>query len=127
MAKFSSSQIRNICLVGHSGDGKTSFAEAMLYLSKATDRLGKTPDGNTVCDFDPEEIKRGFSIQSAVAPVIWKDVKINLLDTPGYLDFVGEVRQAVRVADAALATIEPVISEPPPRENVLIVPLGIEP
>ncbi|MBO5039858.1 MAG: elongation factor G [Clostridia bacterium] len=106
MNKFTTAQIRNVCLLGHGGSGKTSLAEAMLYLSKATDRLGKTPDGNTVCDFDSEEIKRGFSIQTAVAPVIWKDVKINLLDTPGYLDFVGEVKQAVRVADAALIVVD---------------------
>ena len=106
MNKFTTAQIRNVCLLGHGGSGKTSLAEAMLYLSKATDRLGKTPEGNTVCDFDSEEIKRGFSIQSAVAPAIWKDVKINILDTPGYLDFVGEVKQAIRVADAALIVVD---------------------
>ena len=83
MNKYVTAQIRNVCLLGHGGSGKTSLAEAMLYLSKGTDRLGKTPEGNTVCDFDPEEIKRGFSIQSSLAPVFWKDVKINLLDTPG--------------------------------------------
>ena len=106
MNRFTTAQIRNICLLGHGGAGKTSLAEAMLYLSKATDRLGKPAEGNTVCDFDPEEIKRGFTIQSAVAPAIWKDVKINILDTPGYLDFVGEVKQAVRVADAALIVVD---------------------
>ncbi len=106
MNKFTTAQIRNVCLLGHGGSGKTSLAEAMLYLAKATDRLGKTPDGNTVCDFDAEEIKRGFSIQSAVAPMVWKDVKINVLDTPGYLDFVGEVKQSIRVADAALIVVD---------------------
>ena len=106
MNKYVTAQIRNVCLLGHGGSGKTSLAEAMLYLSKGTDRLGKTPEGNTVCDFDPEEIKRGFSIQSSLAPVFWKDVKINLLDTPGYLDFVGEVKQAIRVADAALIVVD---------------------
>ncbi len=106
MNKFETAQIRNVCLLGHGGAGKTSLAEAMLYLAKATDRLGKTPEGNTVCDYDSEEIKRGFSIQSAVAPAVWKNVKINILDTPGYLDFVGEVKQAVRVADAALIVID---------------------
>ncbi|MBE6636225.1 MAG: GTP-binding protein, partial [Ruminococcaceae bacterium] len=106
MNKYVTAQIRNVCLLGHGGSGKTSLAEAMLYLSKGTDRLGKTPEGNTVCDFDPEEIKRGFSIQSSLAPVFWKDVKINLLDTPGYLDFVGEVKQSIRVADAALIVID---------------------
>lgn len=106
MNKFTTAQIRNVCLLGHGGSGKTSLAEAMLYLSKATDRLGKPSEGNTVCDFDPEEIKRGFTIQSAVAPAIWKDVKINILDTPGYLDFVGEVKQSIRVADAALIVLD---------------------
>ena len=106
MNKFTTAQIRNVCLLGHGGSGKTSLAEAMLYLTKGTDRLGKTPEGNTVCDFDQEEIKRGFSVSSAIAPVYWKDIKINVLDTPGYLDFVGEVRQSVRVADAALIVLD---------------------
>ena len=78
-------------MLGHGGDGKTSIAEAMLYLAKATDRLGKVADGNTVCDFDPEEIKRGFSLSTSLANFEWKGKKINLLDTPGYFDFVGEV------------------------------------
>ena len=89
MANFSSDAIRNICLLGHGGDGKTSIAEAMLYLAKATDRLGKIADGNTVCDFDPEEIKRGFSLSASLAHFEWKGKKINLLDTPGYFDFAG--------------------------------------
>ena len=106
MNKFTTAQIRNICLLGHGGSGKTSLAEAMLYLTKASDRLGKTSEGNTVCDFDAEEIKRGFTIQSSIAPVYWKDCKINILDTPGYLDFSGEVMQSLRVADAALIVID---------------------
>ncbi len=106
MNKFPTSQIRNICLLGHGDSGKTSLAEAMLYLTKASDRLGKTSEGNTVCDFDPEEIKRGLSIQSSIAPVYWKDCKINIIDTPGYLDFSGEVMQSIRVADAALIVID---------------------
>ncbi len=106
MNKFTTSQIRNVCLLGHGGSGKTSLAEAMLYLTKASDRLGKTSEGNTVCDFDPEEIKRGLTIQSTVAPVYWKDCKINILDTPGYLDFSGEVMQSIRVADAALIVVD---------------------
>ena len=81
MAKFETGNIRNIALLGHGGSGKTSFAEAMLYISGGTDRLGKTADGNTVCDFDPEEIKRKFTISTAIAPVIWKGCKINVLDT----------------------------------------------
>ena len=106
MAKFNTKQIRNIALLGHGGCGKTSLAEAMLFLTGGTDRLGKTPDGNTVCDYDAEEIKRGFSISSAIAPVIWKDIKVNVLDTPGYLDFVGESLQALRVADSALICVD---------------------
>ncbi|MBQ7715874.1 MAG: GTP-binding protein, partial [Clostridia bacterium] len=106
MSKYSTQQIRNICLLGHSGSGKTSLAEAMLYITKGTDRLGKPADGNTVCDFDPEEIKRGLSISSALAPVYSKGIKINVLDTPGYLDFVGEVKQSVRAADAALIVVD---------------------
>ena len=106
MAKFSSDAIRNICLLGHGGDGKTSIAEAMLYLAKATDRLGKIADGNTVCDFDPEEIKRGFSLSASLAHFEWKGKKINLLDTPGYFDFAGEVQQAVAVAGSAIIVLE---------------------
>lgn len=106
MAKIETAKIRNIALLGHGGCGKTSFAEAMLYVTGGTDRLGKTPDGNTVCDYDPEEIKRGFSISSAVAPVMYKGCKVNVLDTPGYLDFVGEVRQALRVAGNAVILVD---------------------
>lgn len=106
MDKIISKNLRNVCLAGHSSDGKTSLAEAMLYLSKATDRLGKTSEGSTVCDFDEEEIKRGFSLSTAIAPVFWKGMKINLLDTPGYLDFIGEIRQSFRVADSALIVVD---------------------
>ncbi len=106
MAKFGTSNIRNVALLGHGGSGKTSFAEAALYISGGTDRLGKTADGNTVCDYDPEEIKRGFTISTSIAPVVWKDCKINFLDTPGYLDFVGEVKQSLRVAGAAVIFVD---------------------
>ena len=98
--------IRNVCLLGHGGNGKTSLAEAMLYLAKETDRLGKTDDGNTVCDFDAEEIKRKFSLSTAIAPLTWKGVKINLIDTPGYQDFSGEVAQGLRVAGTALIVMD---------------------
>ncbi len=94
--------IRNVCLAGHSGHGKTSVAEAMLYLSKATNRLGKISDGNTVLDYDAEEKKRGFSISLAVAPISWKGKKINIIDTPGYLDFSGETAEGMRIADSIL-------------------------
>lgn len=99
-------QIRNVCLLGHSGSGKTSVTEAMLYFTKSTDRMGKPADGNTVCDYDSEEIKRGFTLQTSIAPVIWKDVKINLIDTPGYLDFVGEVLQGISVADSSVIIVD---------------------
>ncbi len=105
MANMVSKQIRNVCLLGHSGSGKTSLAEAMLYYTKSTDRLGTIGDGNTVCDFDAEEIKRGFTISSALAPMIHEDRKLNIIDTPGYLDFKGEVRQALRVARNAIIVI----------------------
>ncbi|MBP3367829.1 MAG: elongation factor G, partial [Clostridia bacterium] len=78
MADITTKNIRNVVLLGHGGSGKTSIAEAALYLGKATDRLGKTTDGNTVCDYDPEEIKRGFSLGLTMASFQWKDMKINL-------------------------------------------------
>ena len=106
MDRMNPKSIRNICLVGHSGSGKTSLAEAMLFLSKTTDRLGNISDGNTVSDFDEEEIKRGISISTTVLPVEWLDKKINILDTPGYIDFGAEVAQAMRVADSALIVVD---------------------
>ena len=99
---YSAQNIRNICLLGHGGNGKTSLAESMLFLTGGTDRLGKPADGNTVCDFDPEEIRRQISISTAVAPVEYNGCKINVLDTPGYFDFSGEVMEALQVADAAI-------------------------
>ena len=98
--------IRNVCLVGHSGHGKTTLAEAMLFMTKATSRFGKISDGNTVLDYDKEEIKRGFSISLAVAPITWKNTKINFIDTPGYLDFYGEVAEGVSVADSAVIVVD---------------------
>ena len=106
MDMVSTKQIRNICLLGHGSAGKTSVAEAMLYISGGTDRLGTVGEGNTVLDYDPEESRRGYSIQAAVAPVMWKDAKINVIDAPGYLGFVGEVREAVRVADSAVIVVD---------------------
>ena len=98
--------IRNVALLGHSGGGKTSLAESMLYISRLTDRLGTTTDGNTICDYDPEEIKRGYSISAATAPLLWDGAKINILDTPGFFDFEGEARQCVRAADAAIIVVD---------------------
>lgn len=99
---YSMEKIRNICLLGHSGNGKTSLAESMLYLNGATDRLGKVADGNTVGDYDPEEIKRKISISLSTMHVEHEKHKINILDTPGYYDFAGEVAQALRVADSGI-------------------------
>ena len=105
MKLYDTSNIKNFCLLGHGNAGKTSLAEAMLYTSGNTERLGRTADGNTVMDFDPEEIKRKFSISTALASCEWNGVKFNILDTPGYFDFVGEVQEAVRVADAAVIVL----------------------
>ena len=106
MEKVYTKSIRNVALLGHSGGGKTSLAESMLYISRLTDRLGNVADGNTVCDYDPEEIKRGYSVSSAMAPMLWNGTKINILDTPGFFDFEAEVRQCVRVADAAIIVVD---------------------
>jgi len=94
--------IRNICLLGHSGSGKSALAESLLYMTGAIDRMGKNADGNTVCDYDPEEIRRNISISTAVAPVEYNKYKINVLDTPGAFDFSGAVMEALRAADAAI-------------------------
>ena len=102
MANYPVNKIRNVCLMGHGGDGKTSLVESLLNIAGVTDRVGKIADGNTVCDFDPEEIKRKFSISTAVAPVEFNGCKINLLDTPGFFDFESEVNCALRVAESAL-------------------------
>ena len=103
--QYTTDKIRNICLLGHGGDGKSALAEALLYFTGSTDRLGTAAQGNTVSDFDPEEIKRQISISTSVIPVEWKGKKINLLDTPGYFDFEGEVLQAVRMAETALVVV----------------------
>lgn len=105
MKLYDTANIKNFCLLGHGNSGKTSLAEAMLYTAGNTDRLGRTADGNTVMDFDPEEIKRKFSISIALAACEWHGVKFNILDTPGYFDFVGEVQEAVRVSDAAVIVL----------------------
>ncbi|MDD5924352.1 MAG: elongation factor G [Clostridia bacterium] len=105
MKNYTAENIRNIAMVGHAGAGKTSVAESMLYLTKATDRFGKVNDGNTVCDFDPEEIKRKASIFTAVAPIEYKDTKINLIDTPGLFDFEGGIYEGMRAAETALIIV----------------------
>jgi len=99
---YSVQNIRNVALIGHGGNGKTALAESLLYMTKAIDRMGRATDGNTVCDYDPEEVKRQISISLAVAPIEFKGCKINVLDTPGGFDFSGEVMEALRAADAAI-------------------------
>lgn len=106
MEKLLTKNIRNVCLLGHSGSGKTSLAEAMLYIAHETDRLGRVGEGNTVCDYDSEEVRRGFSLSAACATLMWKDIRVNILDTPGYFDFAGEVLECVRVADAAIIVVD---------------------
>lgn len=105
MKQYAANNIKNIALAGHSNSGKTSLAEALLYLTGAVDRLGKTADGNTVCDFDSEEIKRQVSVATAIAPLEWKGEKINLLDTPGLFDFEGGVSEGIRAAGCVIITI----------------------
>ena len=105
MDVFRTDRIRNVVLLGHGGAGKTTLAEGMAYLSGITSRMGKVTDGNTISDFDKEEIKRKFSISTSVIPIEWGKVKINVLDTPGYFDFVGEVEEAVGAADAAIIVV----------------------
>ena len=99
---YSVQNIRNVCLLGHSGSGKTALAESLLYMTGAIDRMGKAADGNTVCDYDPEEVKRQISLSTAIAPLDYKGCRINVLDTPGAFDFAGEVMEALRAADAAI-------------------------
>lgn len=105
MKQYEAKKIKNIVLAGHGGAGKTSVAESMIYLSGASDRLGKINDGNTVCDFDPEEIKRKVSVVASVAPLEWKNYKINLIDTPGLFDFAGGMHEGMRAADTALIVV----------------------
>ena len=99
---YSVQNIRNVALLGHGGNGKTSLVESMLYLTGALDRQGRTADGNTVCDYDAEEIKRQITISTAVAPVEYNGCKINVLDTPGNYDFSGDVQEALRVAELGI-------------------------
>ena len=105
LKQYDPKHIINIAMAGHSGAGKTSVAEAMLYLSKASDRLGKIADGNTQLDFDPEEIRRKVSIVTAVAPVEWKNTKINIIDTPGLFDFEGGLFEGYRAAETAVIVV----------------------
>ncbi|MFW5646925.1 MAG: GTP-binding protein, partial [Acetivibrio ethanolgignens] len=105
METYKYEKIRNVALLGHGGCGKTTLVEAMAFTTGITKRQGKVEEGNTVSDYDKEEIKRGFSMSTSVVPIIWEDTKINFLDTPGYFDFVGEVEEALQAADAAVIVI----------------------
>ncbi|NLL77268.1 MAG: elongation factor G [Clostridiales bacterium] len=105
MNVYTTDKIRNVVLLGHGGSGKTSLVEAMAYLSGITSRMGKVADGNTVSDFGKEEQKRQISISASVVPIEWDGIKINILDTPGFFDFVGEVEEAVSAADAAIIVV----------------------
>ena len=105
MKVYSASEIRNVAILGHSGSGKTTIAEAALNVAGVTTRIGKVDEGNTVSDYDAEEIRRKVSISTSIIPVEWKDTKINFMDTPGYFDFAGEVKQALRAADLALIVV----------------------
>ena len=106
MASFDMKRIRDVVFLGHSGSGKTSLADAMLYLCGGSDRLGNTAAGNSAFDTDPEEIKRKISISAGFAPLTWKDIRINIIDTPGFSGFAGEVSQALRVADSAIIVLD---------------------
>ena len=102
---YTTDKIRNVCLLGHGGAGKTSLAEAMAYLGGITSRMGKIADGNTVSDYGKEEVKRQISISTSLIPIEWNGTKINILDTPGFFDFVGEAEEAASAADAAIIVV----------------------
>jgi len=105
MKQYPPERLRNVVLLSHGGAGKTSLAEAMLFTAKATTRLGRVEEGTTISDWDPDEIKRHISVSTAVLPLEWRDHKINVLDAPGYADFVGEIKSALRAADAAVIVL----------------------
>lgn len=105
MKYYKMDAIRNICVMGHGKAGKTTLTEAMLFNSSGIDRLGTVADGNTAMDYDAEEIRRKMSVSTAIAPIEWKDMKYNIIDTPGYFDFVGEVKEGLRAADSALIVL----------------------
>ena len=106
MNKYKVDQLRNIAIASHGGVGKTTLTEALLYLTGGVDRFGRVDDGTATMDFDPDEVKRKISINAAVAPVEWNGSKINVIDTPGYSDFVGEVVGAMRVSDSAMVLVD---------------------
>ena len=108
MGNVPSAKIRNVALVGHGGSGKTTLAEALLSCSGAISRPGRVEDGTTVCDFEPEEHQHQISISLALAPIDFDGIRINVIDTPGYADFVNEVESALSVADLAIVVVSAV-------------------
>src|SRR3990172_1996111 len=105
MPQFGLENIRNVVLLSHSGAGKTSLSEAILFDAGLINRLGRVDDGTTTSDYEPEETKRHISLNLSVLPVAWKDHKINIIDTPGYSDFISEVRAGIRVAEGAVIVV----------------------
>ena len=105
MKDYHAADIRNIAIAGHSGSGKTTLAEALIYKAGASDRLGKTAEGTTVCDYDPEEIKRKASLGASIASFEYNGLKLNLLDAPGLFDFEGDMLEAVRASDTVMITV----------------------
>src|SRR5689334_20814784 len=106
MKSYTADAIRNIGLFGHGGAGKTTLAEALLFISGAVNRQGKVDDGTATTDYDPDETKRKMSVSAALAPIEWRDTKINVVDAPGYADFFGEVVQAMAVVESALVVVD---------------------
>src|SRR5512133_1067777 len=108
MKEYATDKLRNVALLGHGASGKTTFTEALLFAAGNTTRQGRVEDGSTLSDYDAEEKRRGQSLNLSVIPVEWKDNKINLLDTPGFPDFAGEMKSTVRVADLGLIFVDAV-------------------
>ena len=108
MANYETKDIRNVALMGHGSEGKTTLMEALLYAAGVTDRQGKVDDGTTVTDFDPEETKRHISISAAIAPIDWNQKMLNVIDVPGYFDFVGEMMGPLRVVETAAILVNAV-------------------
>ena len=108
MKEISSEAIRNIALVGHGGGGKTTLSEIILYTAKETNRIGKIEDGNTVSDYTPNEVEKQISISSSLMNIEWNNTKINIIDAPGFSDFVGDVKSALKVCDNAVMVIKSV-------------------
>ncbi|MEG0492143.1 MAG: GTP-binding protein [Clostridia bacterium] len=108
MASYQTKEIRNVALMGHGSEGKTTLMESLLFAAGAIDRQGRVEDGNTVTDYDSEEIKRGISISAATAPIDWNQKMLNIIDVPGYFDFVGEMMGPLRVAETAAILVSAV-------------------